>query len=188
MSDIWIWIALGCGGLLLLGIVLIYNILIGKRQLTRSGWADIDVQLQRRADLIPKLVDVVSAFAVHEKTTFQETAAARAAVESAGDDVARREQAEVRLGRDAQRLWALAENYPELTASKSYQELHDQLSHTEEIIARARRFYNGAVRDYNTAVEQFPASLIAKIGGMSAAPYFNISPEDAALPVVMFEG
>lgn len=187
MQDVWVWGLIGFGVVASLFVVLIYNSLIQKRQLTRSGWADIDVQLQRRADLIPKLVDVVSAFAVHEQETFQETAEARTAALNAGDDINRRQQAEMRLGRDAQKLWAIAENYPELTASNSFQELHEQLAHTEEIIARARRFYNGAVRDFNTAIQQFPASLVAGATGISIAAYFDIAPEDAAVPNISFE-
>ncbi|WP_298917085.1 LemA family protein [uncultured Algimonas sp.] len=172
---------------LVLGGVLIFNRLVGLRQMANNGWSDIDVQLKRRADLIPRLVETVRAYAEHERDLFEDVVRARRAALSAGDDVGARGVAEGRVERDASRLIALAENYPDLRASENFLDLQEQLSATEDRIEMARRFYNGAVRELNTAVGTVPFNLIAGPFGFERQLYFEIDPAEASVPGVEFD-
>jgi LemA protein len=158
--------------------------LVGKRQMTDNGWADIDVQLKRRADLIPQLVSAVQGYAAHERALFEEVAARRSAALSAGDDPAVRGAAEGALSRPVKRLVALAENYPDLKANENFLELQRQLAETEDKIEMARRFYNGAVRELNTLVHSVPTNLIAGILGFGARDYFEAGDADRTAPTV----
>lgn len=177
-------------GLAILGVVLavaavfLYNGLIARRQMTNNGWSDIDVQLKRRADLVPQLVSVVQGYAAHERQLFADIAAKRAQALAAGDDVSRRGAAEADFARPVGRLIAVAEAYPELKASQNFLDLQNQLAETENKIEMARRFYNGAVRELNIAVESFPSNLVAAIGGVSKRAFFEIAVGDAAVPQV----
>lgn len=166
------------------GVAVIYNMLVGKRQMTDNGWADIDVQLKRRADLIPQLVSAVQGYAAHERALFEEVAARRSAALSAGDDPAVRGAAEGALSRPVKRLVALAENYPDLKANENFLELQRQLAETEDKIEMARRFYNGAVRELNTLVHSVPTNLIAGILGFGARDYFEAGDADRTAPTV----
>lgn len=168
-------------------IIILYNRLVGKRQMTHNGWADIDVQLKRRADLIPLLSDAVKAYAAHERGLFDEVAEKRASALAAGDDPARRGAAESALSAPLARLVALAEDYPELKASRNFLELQNELSQTENKIEMARRFYNGAVRELNIAVESFPSNLVAGVFGFSRRDFFEIDVGDRTAPAVRME-
>lgn len=168
---------------LIAGVVL-YNGLVAKLQMARNGWSDIDVQLKRRADLIPQLVTVVKAYAAHEKQLFEDVAARRAAALAAGDDVATRGAAESELSRPLARLVAVAEAYPELKASQNFLELQNELSATEDKIEMARRFYNGAVRELNTAVETVPGNIVAALAGVRTRAYFEIESANRAAPAL----
>ena len=141
----------------LIGLVITYNMLVGKRQMVRNGWADIDVQLKRRANLIPSLVETVKGYAAHERQLFEEVTEKRAKAQQAGDDARARGAAESALSQPVSKLMAVAEAYPDLKASDNFRQLQDELSDTETKIEMARRFYNGAVRELNTAVESFPS-------------------------------
>jgi LemA protein len=169
---------------LLIGAVVIYNSLIAKRQMVDNGWADIDVQLKRRADLIPQLARVVEAYAAHERQLFAEIAERRAAALAAGDDLAARSLAESELSRPVQRMLAVAEAYPDLKASQNFLDLQNELSATEDKIEMARRFYNGAVRELNTMVQSFPSNLVAGAAGVKPRQYFEIETADAVPPHV----
>lgn len=171
---------------LLLVVIVIYNQLVGKRQMVSNGWADIDVQLKRRANLIPQLVATVKGYAAHERQLFEEVVEKRNLAASAGDDAAARGAAESELSRPIGRLMAVAEDYPDLKASANYKDLQDELSDTENKIEMARRFYNGAVRELNTLVESFPAQLVAGPFGFSQAAYFEIVTAERAVPDVDF--
>jgi LemA protein len=177
-------ILLALAAIVLVGVVVLYNHLIAKRQMVKNGWADIDVQLKRRADLVPGLVSVVQAYAAHEKQLFEEVAARRAAALAAGDDVATRAAAESQLSHPVARLVAVAEAYPELKASQNFLELQNELSATEDRIEMARRFFNGAVRELNTAVEVFPTNVVAALAGVGARQYFEIASSDRAAPAL----
>lgn len=182
MTTIYILIALAAA-VLLAGIVL-YNRLVSKDQMARNGWADIDVQLKRRADLIPALVTTVKGYAAHEQALFTEVVERRNAAMAAGDDPGARSEAESALSRPVARILAVAEAYPDLKASANFLELQKELSQTESKIEMARRFYNGSVRELNTAIGSFPANLMAGIFGFGERRYFEIDTADRLLPEV----
>lgn len=167
-----------------IALFVIYNNLVGKRQMTDNGWADIDVQLKRRADLIPQLVATVKGYAAHERALFEEIAERRSKAMAAGDDPAARGAAEGALTRPVNRLVALAENYPDLKANQNFLDLQRQLAETEGKIEMARRFYNGAVRELNTLVASVPSNLVAGAFGFSQRKYFEAGEGDRAAPAV----
>lgn len=169
------------------GAIIVYNLLVKRRQLVDNGWADIDVQLKRRADLIPQLVTTVKAYAQHERTLFEDVVAKRNAALAAGDDPTARSVAESELSRPVAKMIAVAEDYPELKASRNYLDLQNELSETEDKIEMARRFYNGAVRELNTLIESFPVNLAAGPFGFSKRDYFEIDMSDRAVPSVAGE-
>lgn len=183
-DNMAVYIVLAILAVILLVLLVLYNQLIQKRQMVRNGWADIDVQLKRRADLIPSLVNVVQGYAAHEKTTLEDIIERRNAARTADENVALRAEAETAISQDITRLFALAEAYPDLKASEQFLTLQEELADTEDEISYARRFYNGAVREYNIAIETVPANLIAGPVGFKPASYFEIEEADRALPAV----
>ena len=172
--------------LLLIGAVLIFNKLVALRQMTENGWSDIDVQLKRRADLIPRLVSTVKGYASHERKLFEDVTAKRMQALAAGNNPRERGVAESRLKRPVGRIIALAEDYPDLKASGNFLELQEELSDTEDKIEMARRFYNGAVRELNTKIRTIPSNLVAGPMGFKTRDYFEINVEDTAAPDVEF--
>lgn len=173
---------------LLAGLIVTYNLLVGKRQMVRNGWADIDVQLKRRANLIPSLVETVKGYAAHERQLFEEVTEKRTRAVQAGDDAKQRGAAESELSRPVGKLMAVAEDYPDLKASDNFRQLQEELSDTETKIEMARRFYNGAVRELNTLIESFPSNLVAGTFGFRQADFFEIETSGRALPEVDFGG
>lgn len=173
---------------LILAIILIYNGLVQKSQMADNGWSDIDVQLKRRANLIPQLVTTVQGYASHERALFADVAEKRAAAMAAGDDLVSRGAAESALSQPVARLMAVAEDYPDMKASQNFLELQRELSDTETKIEMSRRFYNGAVRELNTRVQSFPANILAGMFGFRARDFFEIDMPDRALPDVDFGG
>jgi len=168
-----------------LAVIMIFNTLIAKRQMTNNGWSDIDVQLKRRADLIPQLVSTVQGYAAHERQLFADIAEKRSRALAAGDDPAKRGAAESDLARPVGQLMALAEGYPDLKASGNFLDLQKQLADTEDKIEMARRFYNGAVRELNTAVQVFPANIVAGMFAIRERAFFEIiNDADRAVPQV----
>lgn len=159
-----------------------FNILVGKRQLALNGWADIDVQLKRRADLIPQLVSTVKGYAAHERALFEEIAERRSAAMAAGDDPAARGAAESALVRPVGRMIAVAEAYPDLKANENFLDLQRQLAETEDKIEMARRFYNGAVRELNTLIASVPSNFVAALLGFAKRDYFEIDDGERATP------
>lgn len=179
-----IYVLVAAAVVALAAFIWIYNVLIARWQMANSGWADVDVQLKRRSDLIPRLVDAISGYASHERDLFEDIAQKRAMTEAAGEDPARRAEAETALAKPVAQLVALAEAYPDLKASGNFSGLQKELVDTENKIEMARRFYNGAVRQLNTAVQSFPSSIVARLSGFSPRSYFEIeAPERAAPPV-----
>jgi LemA protein len=157
-----------------------YNRLITLRQRVKEAWADIDVQLKRRWDLIPNLIETVKGYAAHERTVFENVTQARAAAVAAGASGSPQEraQAENMLTGALRSVFAVAENYPQLQAVQEFKDLSENLTATEDKIAFARRFYNGNVRDYNTALQTFPTNVFAGMFGFKPEEYFELT--DAA--------
>ncbi len=181
-----LWIVLGLFAVLMSLVVLMYNGLVSSRQLVDNGWSDIEVQLKRRADLIPQIVTTVKAYASHEKQLFEDIAEKRNKALAAGSDPAKRGAAETDMGRPVTRMMALAESYPALKANENFLDLQNELSETENKIEMARRFYNGAVRQLNTKVRTFPILLIAGPFGFTLREYFKIEVADLDQPLVDF--
>lgn len=144
------------------GIVL-FNKMVFLRQNRKNAFSDIDVQLKQRLDLIPTLVETVKGYAAHEKTVFENVTAARAGVAASGNNMDDRIKAEQKLGMALASLYAVAENYPALKADQNFAQLMSELSDIENKIAAARRFFNNATSQYNTATEQFPSNILAKM-------------------------
>ncbi|MDQ0437873.1 LemA protein [Kaistia dalseonensis] len=172
-----IWIVLAVIVVAVLYGVTLYNGLVRKRNLVHEGWSGIDVQLKRRADLIPNLVETVKGYAAHEKAIFEDVADKRAASMQAGD-VKSQAAADQALSGALGRLIAISEAYPELKADANFRELQGQLAEIEDQMQMARRYYNGTVRDLNIAVQSFPAVLVAGPLGFHAEPFYEI--EDRA--------
>ena len=162
--------------LLALLVVGIYNRLVTLRQRVQEAYSDIDVQLKRRHDLIPNLVETVKGYATHERAVFDEVTQARANAIAAGAQApAQRAQAENMLTGALRSLFAVAEAYPQLQAIQEFKDLSENLTATEDKIAFARRFYNGNVRDYNTGLQTFPTVLFAQLFGFKSAEYFEVA-------------
>ena len=181
-------VALSLLGLLVLviaWIVAVYNSLVRLHNLKEEAWSGIDVQLKRRFDLVPNLVETVKGYATHEKETLQKVIEARSAITSAGSAEARID-AENTLTSTLRSLFAVAESYPDLKANVNFIELQRELSSLENDLQMARRYYNGTVRDYNTAIQAFPAVLVARNLGYAEAPYFSTDEESRAAPKVSF--
>jgi LemA protein len=162
------------GGVVLAWLAWTYNRLVRARNRMREGWSGIEVQLKRRHDLIPRLVEAVKAYSAHEREVFEalvsERSAARAAI-GAGEA----SRAEQSLGRGLERIVALAEAYPELKADESFRDLTTRLVETEDALQYARRYYNGSVRDLNNLIETFPANLVARAFRFEAGEFFEVS-------------
>ena len=175
-----LWIVLAVIVVIALFLIAMYNRLVTLRQRVREAWSDIDVQLKRRHDLIPNLVETVKGYAAHEKGVFEAVTQARANAISAGASGSpeQRAQAENLLTGALRSVFAVAEAYPQLQASQNFRDLQEQLSATEDKIAFARRFYNGNVRDYNTSLQTFPTTVLAGMFGFTAEQYFELA--DAA--------
>jgi LemA protein len=166
--------------------IVTFNSLIRLQQRADEGFSDIDVQLKRRHDLIPNLVETVKGYAAHERQTLENVTAARnAAVAATGPGA--QAQAENQLTGALRQLFAVAENYPDLKASQNFLELQNELTDTEDKIQAARRFYNMTVRDLNIKVQSFPSSVIANARGITERDFFEIEdPTDRAVPTVSF--
>jgi len=181
------WVVLGVVVLVLLGGVVSYNRFVRQRNLVQESWRQIDVELTRRHDLIPNLVETVKGYAAHERQTLEAVTAARAAASAPGSTPAQQAQQENVLTGALRQLFAVAESYPDLKASANFLELQRQLSETEDRIAAGRRFYNGNVRALNTRVQAFPSSVIASMFGIKPAEYFEADdPTVRANPTVSF--
>jgi len=182
------FIALGVIVLVALYLIFIYNGLVRARQMAEEAWSGIDVQLKRRADLIPNLIETVKGYAGHEKTTLEEVVKLRNQAQAVpAGDVAARGQAEGLLGAALGRVIALAEAYPDLKANQNFVELQRSLETIEGEIQMSRRYYNGAARDLNVKVESFPSNLVAGQFGFAKREYFEITNEaDRAVPTVKF--
>jgi LemA protein len=168
--------------LIVLGFVGIYNSLVQSRNRVDEAWSDIEVQLKRRYDLIPNLVNTVKGYAKHEEGVFTKVTDARSRAMGAtvpADKLA----AENQLSQTIKSLFAVAENYPELKANQNFLDLQSNLTDTEDKIQAARRFYNGNVRDYNTKLQTFPTNLFASMFGFTAKTFFDVDNKTENQPV-----
>jgi LemA protein len=176
-------LALFLGAILLLALVFIYNRLVRSRMRTLEAWSGIDVQLKRRADLIPNFVNTVKGYAAHERGLFEAVTSARSALQQASRPAAAA-NANARLSETLTHLLALVEDYPQLQASQSFLSLQNELSDIEEKIGYARQFYNRNVLDYNTRIHTFPRMLVAWLFGFYPVEFFEADqPARAAVSV-----
>src|SRR5690349_15863125 len=183
------WIILGVVVVLVIAwLVLTYNGLIAARNRTQEAWSEIDVELKRRHDLIPNLVNTVQGYMGHERGTLEAVTNARAAAVAAGatGDPTKIGPAENMLSQSLRSLFAVSENYPELKAISAFTNLQETLTATEDKVEFSRRFYNGNVRDYNIALQTIPTSLIAGMLGFKQFAFFQADEGDRAVPVVSF--
>jgi LemA protein len=178
------WILIVVAVLLVIG-VLIYNRLIQSRNRVDNAWGQVEVQLKRRYDLIPNLVETVKGYAAHEQQTFERVTQARAAAQSASGP-AEQAQAEGILTQALRQLFAVAEAYPELRASENFQNLQNELAETENKIAVSRQIYNDSVLTYNNTVQQVPTNLVAGIFGFKVREFFEAGEEAQQAPTVDF--
>lgn len=162
-------------------LIFAYNSLVRLRNRAREAWSDIDVQLKRRYDLIPNLVETVKGYMAHERGVFEKVTEARA--RAMGASPKEKAGAENMLSGALKTLFAVSENYPQLRASENFKQLQDELSDTENKIQAARRFYNTNVRDLNTKIETFPTNLIARSLGFTQMEFFGDLPETEKQPV-----
>jgi LemA protein len=181
---VWLWILIGAVALVVVLGVIGYNRLVRLRNEANTGWANIDVQLERRADLIPNLVETVKGYAAHERGVFEEVTKARAALQQAGTPGAAGEANEM-LSAALGRLFAVAEAYPQLKASENFLRLQEDLTDTEDKISAARRYYNSTVMHYNTAIQSLPWVLVARPLGFGEKEFFSAE-GDTAPPQVAF--
>lgn len=163
-----------------------YNALVRLRNLVQEAWRQIDVELQRRHDLIPNLVETVKGYAKHEKGTFEEVTKARSIAAAPGSSPAAQAAQENMLTQALGKLFAVAEAYPDLKANQNFMQLQQELTNTEDRVAAGRRFYNANVRTINTKVETFPVNIIANMFGFQRHEYFEIDEVARSTPNVSF--
>jgi LemA protein len=172
------WIVIGVIVVLVLWVIMIYNGLVAMRQRVNQAFSDVDVQTKQRHDLIPNLVETVKGYASHERGTLEAVVQARnAAVTAQAGGVAAQAAAENMLSGALRQLFALSEAYPDLKANQNFQQLQSELSDLENKIAAARRFFNNAVQEYNTGIQQFPAALFASSLGFQPKEFFDVGVE-----------
>jgi len=166
-------------GVVVVGLIFIFNGFVTRRNRTQEAWADIEVQLKRRYDLIPNLVNTVKGYATHESSAFENVTKARSAAMGAGS-LADKAGAENMLTGALKSVFAIAEAYPDLKANQNFLALQNELSDTENKIQAARRFYNSNVRDLNTSIESFPGNIIAPMFKFSKMEFFDLADDDVA--------
>lgn len=169
-----LYITIAAVVILLFALMAIYNKLIRLRNTVKSSWSDIDVQLKKRYDLVPNLVETVKGYATHEKSVFEKVTQARSTAMQASSP-ADKAKAENMLGETLKSLFAVAEAYPELKASANFTQLQNQLQELENNIEYARRYYNAVVRDYNITVESIPSNIVASMFGFRQEEFFELA-------------
>ncbi len=179
------WIILAIAVLILGFVIAMYNSLVQLRVRADSAWSDIEVQLKRRHDLIPNLVETVKGYAAHEKGTFENIAKFRSQAMQASTP-ADKAAAENQLTGALKSLFAVAENYPELKASEEFTQLQNSLSQTEDAIQNSRRYYNAVVRDFNTKIQSFPTNILAGMFGFQPRQFFETTETDREPVAVKF--
>ena len=184
--HMWEWILLGVLAVFLGWFFLVYNSLITLRNRIENAWSQIDVQLKKRYDLIPNLVETVKGYARYEKSVFENVTKARAMMANAGS-IADKAKADNMLTGALKSLFAVAENYPNLKANENFKQLQEELSGIESKIAYARQFYNDSVLDFNTSIQTVPSNLVASMGGFSKKDYFKVEEGERGPVKVSFD-
>ncbi len=180
------WLVVAVIAVVVLFFVLYYNSFIRLRNQVKNAWAQIDVQLKRRAELIPNLIETVKGYAKHERGVFTEVTKARTALMSAGT-VKEKAKADNMLSDTLKSLFAVAENYPQLKANENFLQLQEELTGTENKVAYARQFYNDIVMRFNTKIQQFPGNMLAGIFGFTEQQSFEAAPEERKAVKVKFD-
>lgn len=180
------WTILIVATVIVVAIIVLFNRMVRTRQMANEAWSGIDVQLKRRAELVPNLVETVKGYTAHERGVLEEVVKLRGQAGALPrDDIAGRAQAEGALSHALGKLMALAESYPDLKASANFLELQQQLSTLENELQMARRYYNGAARNQNVLVQSFPSNIVAGLFGFGDRPFFELSSEaERAVPQV----
>ena len=173
------WVLLAVIAAVAILFISLYNRIVALSQRRKNAFSDIDVQLKLRVDLVPNLVETVKGYAAHEKGVLETVTQARATAMQGGS-IAERAPAEAALGAAVMKLMAVAENYPQLKADENFRQLQSELSDIENKIAAARRFFNNATSEYNTAIQQFPAVIIARMTGFKDEVFFELSEAEKA--------
>lgn len=181
-----VWIILGLLVLLVVWVIGMYNGLIGLRNKVEEGWRQIDVELKRRHDLIPNLVETVKGYAAHERGTLEDVMKARSAAMAGGQSPAHAAETEGMLSQALGRLIAVAEAYPDLKANQNFLSLQSELASTEDRIASSRRYYNALVRELNTKVESVPTNIVANMASIRRAEYFETPAVEGQAPRIDF--
>ena len=169
--------------LLIVGLIIIYNRLVRHKYLVRESWSGVDVQLKRRTDLIPNLIEAIREYMKHEKNLLTKVTELRAK-SMAAQEIKKRGQAENALSRSLTDLFAVAEAYPNLKANQNFLNLQNQLADIEEQIQLARRYYNGTVRNLNILIESFPSNIVARMFHFKKWEYFEIEESDRSVPTI----
>jgi LemA protein len=182
---LWLWVVIAALVLVAFGLVLLYNRLVRLRNRVDNAWAQVDVQLRRRYDLIPNLVETVKGYASHERATFEEVTEARTRAQGA-QTVTEQAGAENVLTAAIGRLFGVAEAYPELRASENFQRLQADLTKTEGKIAVSRQIYNDTVLTFNNGIQTIPASIVAGVFGFTSKPFFEVEELAREAPQVRF--
>jgi LemA protein len=181
-------IFLAAVGAIVVFIIVSYNRLVSLTQRSQSAWSDVDVQLKRRTDLVPNLVESVKGYAAHERDTLDAVVKARSAAVAAQTPDSRA-QAEGQLSQALRGLFALAESYPDLKATANFQSLQASLGEIEEAVQNARRYFNAVIRDLNTAIQEFPSNMVAGFFQFKPHAYFELDrPDERQVPKVSFGG
>ena len=180
------WIAIGVVAVIVLWLVFAYNSFIRLRNQVENAWAQIDVQLKRRTDLIPNLMETVKGYMKHERETLNEVTKARTAMMNAGGDVKKSAEAENMLSGALKSLFAVSEAYPDLKANQNFMQLQEELAGTENKVAATRQYYNDTVMQYNTKRESFPSNLIASIFNFVSKDLFEIAESEREVVKVKF--
>lgn len=184
--DVVYWIIIGVVAILVLWIALAYNAFVRLKNQVENAWAQIDVQLKRRTDLIPNLIETVKGYAKHEKSTFQEVTNARTALINAGSDPKKAAEADNMLTGALKSVFAVAEAYPDLKANQNFMQLQEELSGTENKVAASRQYYNDMVMEYNTKRESFPSNFIASMFNFVKKELFEVAESEKSVPKVSF--
>ncbi len=181
-----LWIVVGIVALVVIYFWSLYNALVGLKTQIEEAWSQIDIQLKRRADLIPNLVTTVKGYAKHEKTVFSEVTKARSALMGAKSLPAKAEASDMLTGALG-KLFAIAENYPQLKANENFVQLQKELSDTEDKVAYSRQYYNSVVNDYNIKIRTFPNTLVNEVLGFKEKEFFAANEEERKAVKVNFE-
>lgn len=181
-----LWIGVGIVAILVIWVIIAYNAFIRLRNQVENAWAQIDVQLKRRTDLIPNLINTVKGYVKHERETLESVTKARTALMSAGQDPKKAAEADNMLTGALKSLFAVAEAYPDLKANQNFLQLQEELSGTENKVAASRQYYNDTVMEYNTKRESFPSNLIAGMFNFTPKTLFEIEEREKEVPKVEF--